>query len=285
MIARRLIIALALSLCGSAIFTIWLSRKFSKSGPAAGSELHYVATAQNMQAGDVLTAGSLKLVPWPSSAPLEGSFPKPEALVGRIVLYPLASGQPILDRQLAAAGASAGLSMKIPDGMRAISLRSDQVVGVAGFLLPGTHVDVLVTFRTPNTPDPITTTVLQDAQVIATGQKMEPDPEGKATTTDVVTLLVGPDDAQRVVEASSQGTVHFILRNGSDHEKLDHGTIQLSQLGSVVAPVVRPNPTPFARGLVSRPVSAAPSPAPATPAKPYVVQMVYGEKSSPESSQ
>ena len=98
--------------------------------------------------------------------------------------------------------------MKIPDGMRAISLRSDQVVGVAGFLLPGTHVDVLVTFRAPNTGDSITSTVMQDAQVIATGQKMEPDPEGKPTTTDVVTLLVTPGDAQKVVEASSQGTVH-----------------------------------------------------------------------------
>ena len=283
MIARRLIIALALSLAGSAIFTIWLSKKFSRAGSSSGAELHYVAAGQNLQAGDVLTPASLKLVSWPSSSPLEGSFPKSDGLAGRIVLYPLATGQPILERQLAAAGSTAGLSTKIPDGMRAISLRSDQIVGVAGFLLPGTHVDVLVTFRAANTTDPITSTVLQDAQVIATGQKMEPDPEGKPTTTDVVTLLVGPEDAQRVVEASSQGTVHFVLRNGSDHEKADNGSIQLSQLGSVMMPV-RQDPTPRPSNVIRAP-KASPVSAPPAPPKPYVVQMIYGEKTPTETPQ
>ncbi len=283
MTARRLIIALALSLCGSAIFTLWLGKRFAKPGPATGGELHYVAAAQNLQAGDVLTPATLRLVAWPSAAPLEGSFPKPENVQGRIVLYPLAAGEPILERQLAAAGSSAGLSMKIPNGMRAISLKSDQVVGVSGFLLPGTHVDVLVTFRAANTQDSVTSTVLQDAQVIATGQRMEPDPEGKATTTDVVTLLASPDDAQRMVEANSQGTVHFVLRNGSDHDKSSTGTTQLSQLGS--APLAHPapaaNPANYPRP--DRKPSVVLSAAPA--AKPYEVQMVYGEKPSPESQQ
>ena len=219
MVARRLIIALVLSLAGSAIFTIWLSKKFSHPSASRSGELHYVATAQNLQAGDVLSPANLKLVTWPSGAPLEGAFPKSDNLNGRIVLFPLAAGQPIIERQLAAAGSTAGLSMKIPDGMRAISLKSDPIVGVAGFLLPGTHVDVVVNFRIINSQDTMTMTVLQDAQIIAVGQKMEPDPEGKPTTTDVVTLLVTPADAEKAVEASTQGTVHFILRNGSDHNK------------------------------------------------------------------
>jgi pilus assembly protein CpaB len=273
MVAKRLIIALLLSLAGSAIFTIWLSKKFAKPVATNVVELHYVAASQALQAGDVLTPASLKLVPWPAATPLDGAFPKPEALTGRIVLFPLAAGQPIIETQLAAAGASPGLAMKIPDGMRAISLRSDQVVGVAGFLLPGTHVDVIVNLRIPNTQDTMTMTVLQDAQIIATGQKMEPDPQGKPTTTDVVTLLVNPEDAEKAVEASSQGSVHFVLRNGSDHAQLPQMPIQSAQLSGE-----KPVPMAVHQGpsTAARKVKAAQ--APAEPNKPYVVDIIYGDK-------
>jgi pilus assembly protein CpaB len=169
-------------------------------------------------------------VDWPVNVPLQGAFTAPEPLVGRVVLYPLAAGQPILERELAAPGAGVGITVKIPDGMRAISLRSDEVVGVAGFLLPGTHVDVLVTLRTSNNPEPITATVLQDAEVLAAGQKTQPDPEGKATTATVVTILVKPEDAERVVLASTQGSVHFVLRNGLDRQEFTGLPAQLSQL-------------------------------------------------------
>jgi pilus assembly protein CpaB len=269
MVAKRLIIALVLSLAGSALFTLWLSKRVARPTAPTGGELHYVATAQAVNAGDVLTPAMLKLVPWPSTTPLDGAFPKPDALAGRIVLFPLAANEPIIERQLAAAGSTAGLSMKIPDGMRAISLRSDQVVGVAGFLLPGTHVDVLVTFHDQNSPESITTTVLQDAQVIATGQKIEPDPEGKPTPTDVVTLLATPEDAEKAVEASSQGAVHFVLRNGADHEQVKSAPVHLSQLGGLTAPGPQLAPRPQ---VVNKPVQLPPA-----PPKPYTVQMIYGE--------
>jgi len=278
--ARRLIIALVLSLAGSAIFTVWLSKKFAKPVVQTSGEIHYVAAAQDLQAGDVLSPGMLKLVPWPSATPLAGAFPKADALNGRIVLFPLSAGEPIIDRQLAAAGAAPGLSMKIPDGMRAISLRSDAVVGVAGFLLPGTHVDVLVTYRSPNSPESITATVLQDTQVIATGQKMEPDPAGKPTTTDVVTLLVSPEDAEKAVEASAQGSVHFVLRNGSDHQQLSSNPVELSQLGSVAAPIAHA-PVQLPRPHIAKPVAAVAPPPPAP--KPFSVEVIYGDKPAPES--
>ena len=279
MVGRRLILALVISLAGSAIFTSWMVRKFSRPVAAPPSELHYVATSQNLQAGDVLSPGMLKQVAWPSAAPLQGAFVKPDTLTGRVVLFPLAAGEPITERQLAAAGTGAGLATRIPDGMRAISLKSDQVVGVAGFLLPGTHVDVLVTYRSLNSPDSITSTVIQDAQIIAAGQKMEPDPEGKPTTTDVVTLLVTPDDAQRAVEASSLGTVHFVLRNGGDHQQTKNVPIQLSQLGPIAAALPAAATSLIAHHSVVR------GPEPAAPAaKPYAVQMVYGEK-TPETPQ
>jgi pilus assembly protein CpaB len=266
--ARRLLLALLLAVVGAGLFTFWMNQSMSKSTPVTPKQ-QYVAALHPLEPGETLQKNNLTLVDWPASSKLDGGFQKPDDLVGRAVLYPLAAGEPILDRQLAAAGAGVGLSTKIPDGMRAISLKTDQVVGVAGFLLPGTHVDVLVTFRTPEQPDPVTSTVIQDAQVIAAGQKMQPDPEGKPTTVDVVTLLVKPNDAERVTLASAQGTVHFVLRNGSDHEQLADKPAELTQLGGV--------PKPVAVHAQARKVDV---PAPVT--KTYTVHTVAGDKQTTE---
>jgi len=269
MTARRLLAALIIALFGSGLFTFWISRKFSKPTVAvAVPKQQYVAAVRSLDPGETLQRGTLALVDWPADKKLEGAFVKPEDLVGRTVLYPLASGEPILDRQLSAAGAGLGLSTKIPDGMRAISLKTDQIVGVAGFLLPGTHVDVLVTYHTPAQPDSITSTVLQDAEIIAAGQKIQPDPEGKPSTVDVVTLLVKPNDAERVVLASAQGTVHFVLRNGSDHVLVDDRPAQLSELGGLVRPVPQ---------VRARKVDAPPQ-----VGKVYTVQTVAGGKQTTE---
>jgi pilus assembly protein CpaB len=238
---RRLTLAFIIALVISGIFTFWLSQKFSKNHAAPPPpKSQYVAAAANMEAGQAIKAENLRLVEWPASMPLVGAFSAPQPLIGRIILYPLGAGEPILERQLANPGSGTGLTMKIPDGMRAISLRSDEIVGVAGFLLPGTHVDVLVTLR-PATGDPVTSTVLQNAQILATGQKTEPDPEGKPTTATVVTLLVKPEDAQRVDLASTQGTVHFILRNGNDSEEFKGSPALYSELSGMTAPVPTPS--------------------------------------------
>jgi pilus assembly protein CpaB len=160
-------------------------------------------------------------------------------------MYPLEQGQPILERDLADPGTGGGLASRIPTGMRALALRSDDVVGVAGFLAPGSRVDVLVTYRAENSPEPMTATVLQDAEVLAAGQRMEPDPSGKPASATVVTLLVNPLEAERAVLASTQGTVHFVLRNGLDKDTAENLPISLSRLSS--APGTEP---PAARPLV-----------------------------------
>ncbi len=263
---RRLISALFLALVVSGIFTFWLSKKFGKSHAAVPEKLQYVASAANIEAGDTLKPAGLKLVDWPASAPLQGAFVKPEDLNGRIVLYPMALGEPIQERQLAPAGSTAGITVKIPEGMRAISLKSDEVVGVAGFLLPGSFVDVLVTFHAPVTGEAITSTVLQDVKILAAGQKMAPDPEGKATTVNVLTLLVDPRDAERAVLASTQGTVHFVLRNGTDREHTVASPAQMASLGGAPAPIHTQS---------SQPVKAAP--ALASPAR-YTVRTIAGGK-------
>jgi pilus assembly protein CpaB len=258
---RRLTSAFIIALVVAGVFTYWLSQRYQKARtapPAAKSQ--YVAAAANLDAGQTIKAENLRLVDWPATMPLTGAFTAPQPLVGRVVLYPLAAGEPILDRQLATAGASSGLTVKIPDGMRAISLRSDEVVGVAGFLLPGTHVDVLVTIRPPNA-DPVTNTVLQNVQVLASGQKTEPDPEGKPVTATVVTLLVSPAQAERVDLATTQGIVHFTLRNGVDAEDFKGPPAQYAELS----------------GLTTASGKPAISPAKERPApKPYVVETFMG---------
>src|SRR5277367_1125151 len=187
--AKRLTLALFVSLIVSGIFTFWLSRHVAKTAHGAAAPKRWVVAAgKPLEAGEMLTPGSLRLVEWPVALP--GSFTKIDELKDRIVLYPVISEQPILNGYLAAVGATAGLAARIPAGMRAISVHSDEVVGVAGFLLPGTHVDVLLTYHTDRTSDPRTTTVLQDVVVLAAGQQIRPDPEGKpASVTNVVTLL------------------------------------------------------------------------------------------------
>lgn len=272
--ARRLVTALVIALVGSGLFTLWIGKQFGKNDKAAKKQ-QYVASTQNLETGEALQRPNLQLVDWLGSKPLEGGFGKPEDLVGRTVLYPLSAGQPIEERHLAPAGAGVGLSTRIPDGMRAISLKTDQVVGVAGFLIPGSHVDVLVTFRTPRSPDPVTATVLQDVQIIATGQKMQPDPEGKIAPTDVVTLLVDPQDAEKVVLASAQGSVHFVLRNGADHLRTNDPSAELWQL-SGTAPEHSP--------AISTPSQKVKVPG-AHATAPYVVVTTAGNKQTTESFQ
>jgi pilus assembly protein CpaB len=121
MVARRLITALFTALLVSGVFTYWLSKKFAKPHVAAVQRLQYVATAKALDAGEVLKAEDLTTVEWPATAPLEGAHQKPEELAGRTLLYPISSGQPVLDQQLSQAGAGVGLSAKIPDGMRITS--------------------------------------------------------------------------------------------------------------------------------------------------------------------
>jgi pilus assembly protein CpaB len=266
---RRLTSAFIVALVISGIFTYWLSQKYAKKGSAAPvAKSQYVAASANLEAGQAIKAESLRMVDWPANVPLPGAFTAPQPLVGRIVMYPLAAGEPILERQLAAAGSGLGLTVKIPEGMRAISLRSDEVVGVAGFLLPGTHVDVLVTMRPANS-DPITNTVLQDVQVLTSGQKTEPDPEGKPQTATVVTLLVKPDDAEKVDLASTQGIVHFVLRNGADREQRKPTPVQFSELAGTP-------PKPVVIAAARRAVEAK---------KPYVVETFLGAAAKTESFQ
>jgi pilus assembly protein CpaB len=274
--ARRVLIALITAVIISGLFTLWLGSRMAHARSKTTGNLHYVAPAKSLEAGEVLTADSVKVVDWPSNLPLQGSFTRTEDVVGKSMLYPVEAGEPILTRQLAAAGS--GLSGRIPDGMRAISLKSNEVVGVAGYLLPGTRVDVLVTVHSATSQEPITSTVLQDAQVLTAGQKMQPDPDGKASRVDVVTLLVSPEDAESVVLASTQGTVHFLLRNGTDHVRAVREPARISQFAMSQAAPPAPAPPAMTTARTSLPER------PRAPSQPhYTIQVRRGDKDTVET--
>jgi pilus assembly protein CpaB len=248
--AKRLLMALLLAVLVSGLFTFWLSRRVAgQARVVAPRKQRYVAASKTLDAGEVLKPASLQLVDWSAATPLAGGFTRIEDVAGRIVLYPLPSGEPILERQLAAAGAGAGLTAKIPSGMRAISVRSDEIVGVAGFLLPGTHVDILMTYHSTSVPEPQTLTALQDVVVLAAGQQIQPQADGKPISVNVVTLLLKPEDAEKLVLATSLGGIYFVLRNGADEGQAISPPVGLAQLASTSA-VAAPEPVvPVAKPL------------------------------------
>jgi pilus assembly protein CpaB len=233
-----------------------------------------VAAAQDLTVGATLTDKDLTLVEWPADLPLAGSFSDKQAVIGRPVIYSMTAREPILERDLAVAGSGIGLSAKIPPGMRATAVRSNEIVGVAGFLYPGSHVDVLATYSPQGGTGAITQTVLQDVEVLTAGQAIEPDPQGKPQSVNVVTLLLSPEDSQRLLLTSSQGTIQFVLRSGADQKKEDISPTRQDQLASG-SRLPAPSAPPARVKVVRR---AAPPPPKAPPV--YALEVIQGSQRS-----
>ncbi len=177
-------------------------------------------------------------------------------------------------RDLAIPGSGIGLSVKIPPGMRATSVRSNEVVGVAGFLFPGSHVDVLGTFTVSGNTEPITQTLLQDVEVLTAGTQIEPDPQGKPQTVNVVTLLLSPEDSQKLLIASTLSTIQFVLRNGADQEKK---TVKPTRLGELIAAARPPAPPTASSTKGRRPKVVQPEHQVPVPSV-YVVEVIQGKE-------
>jgi pilus assembly protein CpaB len=155
-------------------------------------------------------------------------------------------------------------------------------VGVAGFLFPGSHVDVLTTFNAPTGGSTATQTVLQNVEVLTTGTTTEPDPSGKPQTVSVVTLLLTPEDSQKLLLISTQGNIQFVLRNGVDKQKVDVLPTRIEQV--VSASVPPPPPAPVLRPAVlraARKAEPAPVPPPVEakpPAEPHLIEVIQGSQ-------
>src|SRR5439155_19739721 len=168
----------------TSLFYVRVSRQQAAARPKT---MRIVAAAAALQPGVPITADNLTDIDWPQSVHVEGTITNHDDVVGHVLIASLSANEPILRRDLASE-ASIGLAAKIPDGMRAVAVKTNEVNNVAGFLIPGAHVDVLVTLRGDNNNASSTRTVLQNVLVLSTGAKMEADPNGKPENVNVVTL-------------------------------------------------------------------------------------------------
>jgi pilus assembly protein CpaB len=232
-----LIAALVISLGITSVFYVRITRTQAASRPKTK---RIVAAAVALQPGTPINAENLTEIDWPVNVPLEGLIEKKEDVAGHVLMYAVALNQPVLRRDLAAS-ASLGLSAKIPDGMRATAVKTNEVTNIAGFIFPGSHVDVLVTLRPENNAASTEThTVLQNVQVLSTGTKMDPDPNGKPENVGVVTLLVTPEQSEKLALAQNQGTVHFVLRNGGDSANAEVPPVDMAGLTGIVKKLPQP---------------------------------------------
>jgi pilus assembly protein CpaB len=188
----------------------------SKSGVSADSGVDVIVAADDLQVGARVEEHDIKIIKIPAADLPPGSPRRRSDVLGHGVIVPISKGEFILPNRLAGENAGSGLPSLIPPGMRAVSVRVNEVVSVAGFVTPGTRVDVLLTGTPGGSGEPQTTTVLQNVAVLASGHTLERTATGEAQNTAVITLLVSPDDAQRLTLASSEGHIQLALRNPLD---------------------------------------------------------------------
>jgi pilus assembly protein CpaB len=268
---RRFVLALSISLAW-ALIVAGVFYRLAGSGAArarAAAQKKIVVAAKPLPMGATLDRASVKLRTVPEYLFPAGAHALVEEVLERPVISPIQPDEPIVDARLAAKGSGMGLAPLIPSGMRAISVRVNDVVGVAGFILPGMRVDVLVTGRPPNQADTVTRTVLQNIAVLSAGQTIQTDGKSPAIVTPVVTLLVDPHQAEALTLANNEGHIQLVLRNSTDHQLAATRGQQLHDLYG--APAAPPAPAPARQ---SAPRAAAPAPvveqppAPAPPKSP-----------------
>jgi pilus assembly protein CpaB len=241
-----------------------------------------VVAAKAMPSGALVTKDVVKLVPWPVKSPLTGGFDHVEDVVDRGLISGVVENEPLTESKLAPKSAGAGLPPAITPGMRAMSVKVNEVIGVAGFVVPGTRVDVLVTIRQKD--ESTTRVAVNNVQVLTAGTRYDQENaqrEGKPIPSTVVTLLVSPEDAERIALAQSEGQLMLSLRNPMDLDPTEtHGVRTRNLFGPEP-----PAPAPPTRPAVKRSIEpvvikevAAPPPQP----KQYLVEAIRAAKRTEE---
>lgn len=190
-----------------------------------------VVASRDLPAGSIVRREDVEAVAWPGSAVPEGFATQAGEVVGRGLITEVKKNEPLLDSKLAQKEAGGGLSITIPEGMRAVSVEVDEVIGVAGFVLPGTRVDVLVTVM-PGTDRRQTTTriILQNVHALAADQRYQQDIAGEPQYVTVVTLLVTPEQAEDLTLAATEGRIQLALRNTLDSEEVETSGQRITSL-------------------------------------------------------
>lgn len=213
---------------------------------AATPSMTIVVANRDLPAGAILRREDVEMVEWPGSAVPEGIAGTPGEVVGRGLIMEVHRNEPLMDAKLASKEAGGGLTITIPEGMRAVSVEVDEVVGVAGFVLPGTRVDVLATVMPGNDRAQTTTRIiLQNVRALAADQRYQQEVEGEPQYVTVVTLLVSPTEAEALTLASTEGRIQLALRNTLDGEEVETSGRRITSLVTTRRPApARARPAP-----------------------------------------
>jgi pilus assembly protein CpaB len=262
--------ALALALGGLVSVTVY--KNLLGRGPAAEPGIEVVVAADDIQVGARIEEHDIKLVRYPASALPAGTPTRRSQVLGRGVILPVTKGEFILPTKLAPENAGAGLPALIPPGMRAVSVRVNEVVSVANFVGPGTRVDVLLTGNPSGTGDSQTTTVLQNVAVIAAGHSLERNASGETQNVPVMTFLASPEDAEKLTLASAEGKIQLVLRNPLDTHQDPVDAANVRELYKNGAPPA-PAPKPVVHAVTHK-VAPPPPPSPSV----LSVEVYQGDK-------
>jgi pilus assembly protein CpaB len=218
---RRFLTVIGVSLVFALVVSSIFYQMTSRAGAPKTQEItdlkDVVIAARPLSIGLTVKATDLKVVKMPASHFPKGAFSKPEDVIDRPVVSNVLAEEPLLEGRLAQRGSGVGLAPVIPVGMRAVTVRVNDVVGVAGFVLPGMRVDILITGAPPGSgPNRMTKTVLQNIMVLSAGQTIQTDAAGKPVNAPNVTLLVSPPQAELLTLAGNEGHIQLVLRNGAD---------------------------------------------------------------------
>ena len=273
----RLLMIGALALALGAIVSLIVFKKLqggSSSSNEPGADV--IVAADDIQVGARIGEHDVRTVRYPASALPPGFYSKRSQVMGLGVILPITKGEFILPSKLAPENAGSGLPSLIPRGMRAVSVRVNEVVSVAGFVGPGTRVDILLTGTPNGSSEDQTTTVLQNVAVIASGHTLERNAAGEAQSTPVITLLVSPDDAERLTLASSEGHIQLALRNPLDTLQEEVAAANAKGLYKGGTPTAAPPP------VHTHSVKQQKTQQPTAPPSVFSVEIYQGDKKEPD---
>jgi pilus assembly protein CpaB len=275
------VVAVAVLTATIASFGVYRAMERLPGRPGQGAPHPVVVAARSLPIGAQLAERDVKVVAWPTGSVVPGAIGSAAEVVNRGLLVGVLENEPLTEAKLASREAGAGLPPAIPSGMRAISIKVDDVIGVSGFVSPGSHVDLVVTIRRED--DSMTRTVASNVQVLASGTRRSQQTllEVDAKGTSVVTLMVSPEDAERIALAQSQGQIMLVLRNPLDLAPTVTAGIKTAALmGQSEAP---PPPAPVAKPAPRRAAAPPPPPEPEPPvARARTVEAIRAAKRTEE---
>ena len=279
-----ILFALVVSGAASAVLYRLISAQLAANKVAATNKV--VVANRNLASGDLIKDIDVKVVDWTGPVPM-GALTKSEDAVNRGVIEPIYLGEPVVESRVAKPGAGAGLASMIPQGMRAVAIRVNDVVAVSGFAAAGSHVDVLIAGNPPGgnqAAGTVTKTLLQNVEILSAGATIQKDAEGKPVSVPTVNLLLTPAQAEIMSLASNEARIQLVLRNPTDKEEAKTPGTAMAYLFSGG---VAPPKTESAGGTVARQVRRpAPPPPPPPPAKvvppppppPINVEVIHGSR-------